>query len=173
MRRASKACLPSKACGLTAVAPHTTVPWEYGLGVSFNSHSPEPLPGNPLRRAAHSEPWWVLHLQTLLACCILPPHLGMLLPKPLLKALLLPTTCGKSQGRATPLLLTGDKMYPAGRLPGSGQQAFFLGLSPPSSCPFSLSLFLVRKQRKTTLWGDWICAPERPKQKGRAGVPPG
>jgi hypothetical protein len=60
-------------------------------------------------------------------------------------------------------------MYPAGRLPGSGQQAFFLSLSPPSSCPFSLSLFLVRKQRKTTLWGDWICAPKRSKQKGWAG----
>lgn len=31
-------------------------------------------------------------------------------------------------------------MCPPGRLPGSGQQAFFLGLSPPSSCPFILSL---------------------------------
>lgn len=31
-------------------------------------------------------------------------------------------------------------MCPPGRLLGSGQQAFFLGLSPPSSCPFILSL---------------------------------
>lgn len=60
-------------------------------------------------------------------------------------------------------------MYPAGRLPGSGQQAFFLSLSPPSSCPFSLSLPSEKAEKDHTV-GDWICAPERPKQKGWAGV---
>lgn len=79
-----------------------TIPWEYCLWVSFHSQSPEPLPGKPLRRAAYSGPWWVLHLQTLLACCILPPHFGMLLLKPLLKAFLLPTTCGKVSRLSNP-----------------------------------------------------------------------
>lgn len=60
-------------------------------------------------------------------------------------------------------------MCPLGRMPGSGQQAFFLDISPPSSCPFILS-FLVRKQKKTTPWGDWLNAAEDTRQdKGKQG----
>lgn len=51
-------------------------------------------------------------------------------------------------------------MCPPRRLAGSWQQAFFLGLTlllPVLSC----SLFLVRKQRETTLWRGCVHAPAR------------
>jgi hypothetical protein len=63
-------------------------------------------------------------------------------------------------------------MYPPGACRAAGSK-----LSSSASAlllpVLSFSLFLLRKQRKTTLWGDWFHAPERPKQKGWARVPLG
>lgn len=74
-------------------------------------------------------------------------------------------TCGKPQkGWATPLLLRGDKMCPPRRLPGSWQQVFFLGLSPPSSCPFILSLPSEKAEKDHTV-GRLVHAPEGPKYR--------
>lgn len=61
-------------------------------------------------------------------------------------------------------------MCPPRRLPGSGQQAFFLGLSPPSSCLFILSLPSEKAEKDHTVGrlvpGSW----EAETQKGWARV---
>lgn len=59
-------------------------------------------------------------------------------------------------------------MCPPGRLLGSGQQAFFLGLSPPSSCPFILSLPSEKAEKDHAVGRLDLCSLEA-KTGGWAG----
>lgn len=63
-------------------------------------------------------------------------------------------------------------MCPPGRQPGSGQQAFFLGLSPPSSCPLILSLPSEKAEKDHAVGRLDLCSLQATTE-GWAGVPLG